>query len=118
VCATIRGVDTSAIARELAARRVALQADLDGFIAPPEPGATVGFGKRIGDGTTEAVERLNTTAMARSVTKSLADIDRALAKITEGTYGVCDSCGDPIPANRLEALPATSLCVRCKTAGH
>ncbi|OFW66487.1 MAG: hypothetical protein A2Z12_05530 [Actinobacteria bacterium RBG_16_68_21] len=109
-------MDTAAIAKELAARRNALQADLDRFIAPPEPGATVGFGKRIGDGTTEAVERLNTTAMARSVTKSLADVDRALAKIADGSYGVCDTCGDVIPDNRLEALPATSQCVRCSSA--
>jgi len=110
-----QGLDTTTIAAGLTARRAALLADLDRFTAPPEPGATVGFGKRIGDGTTEAVERVTTTAMARSVTKSLADIDRALAKIADGTYGVCDSCGEAIPADRLEAMPATAQCIRCKT---
>ncbi|MEK7252066.1 MAG: TraR/DksA C4-type zinc finger protein, partial [Actinomycetota bacterium] len=79
-----------------------------------EAGATVGFGKRIGDGTTEAVERLSTTAAARSLTRSLADIDRALVKIADGTYGICDCCRRPIAPARLAALPATAHCVDCK----
>lgn len=71
------------------------------------------FGKRIGDGTTEAVERLATTATARSIAASIDEIDRALAKIEEGSYGVCDSCGIEIGPARLEARPATARCVRC-----
>ena len=109
-------MDTAAIARDLHARRATLQADFDRLIAPPEAGATVGFGKRIGDGTTEAVERVNTVAMARSISKTLADIDRALAKIADGTYGRCDRCGEPIPEDRLAAIPATSHCVSCRSA--
>jgi len=108
-------MDAERIVETLRARHGELSAELARLTAPPEAGATVGFGKRIGDGTTEAVERLNTTAMARSVTRSLADVDRALAKIADGSYGVCDACGDPIPANRLEALPATAHCIRCKS---
>lgn len=106
-------VDLAAIAADLTARRETLQADLDRLTAPREPGAGVGFGKRVGDGTTEAVERLATTATARSLTKSIADIDRALAKIAEGSYGRCDVCGDRIAPARLEALTATSRCVDC-----
>lgn len=71
------------------------------------------FGKRIGDGTTEAVERLSTTATARSISQSIDDIDRALAKLDDGTYGVCDGCGGDIGAARLEARPATATCVTC-----
>lgn len=107
-------MDNRRIAESLRIRRADLAADLDRLTAPPEAGATVGFGKRIGDGTTEAVERLSTTATARSITRSLADVERALAKIAEGTYGVCDSCGDAIPEARLIALPATAHCVQCK----
>jgi hypothetical protein len=55
--------------------------------------ATVSFGKRIGDGTTEAVERLNRTAAAQSLSTSLEEVERALEKLDEGTYGVCDDCG-------------------------
>lgn len=110
-------MDLEAIAANLRARREDLAAELGRLTATPEPGATVGFGKRIGDGTTEAVERFNTTAAARSVTKALADVDRALAKIADGTYGVCDRCGKPIPAPRLDALPAAALCMDCASSG-
>lgn len=106
-------VDLAAIAADLTARRETLQADLDRLTAPREPGAGVGFGKRVGEGTTEAVERLATTATARSLTKSIADIDRALAKIADGSYGRCDGCGAEIGAPRLSALPATARCVGC-----
>lgn len=98
---------------DLVARRVELAAELERLTAPPEAGASVSFGKRIGDGTSEAVERLSTTATARSISLSIDDIDRALIKIDDGTYGVCDSCGSEIGAARLEARPATSRCVSC-----
>ena len=88
-------------------------AELERLTEPPEAGSAVSFGKRIGDGTTEAVERIATTAQARSISASLAEIDRALQKLSEGTYGTCDRCGSPIPAERLEAKPAAALCVRC-----
>ena len=42
----------------------------------------------------------------------MADVDRALAKVDEGTYGTCDVCGDPIPEGRLEALPWATRCVK------
>lgn len=41
----------------------------------------------------------------------LAEIDAALARIDEGTYGICTSCGRPIAEARLEALPWASLCI-------
>lgn len=100
----------------LRSRRVDLMAELERLTEPPEQGAAVAFGKRVGDGTTEAVERLATTATARSLSASIADIDRALESLAEGTYGICESCGDEIPAARLEALPASTLCVTCASA--
>ena len=45
-----------------------------------------------------------------------ADILAALQKIDDGTYGKCESCGQEIPAERLEAVPAATLCVACKQA--
>lgn len=44
----------------------------------------------------------------------LADIDSALGRIDDGTYGTCVSCGQEIPLQRLEAYPAASLCIDCK----
>ena len=44
-------------------------------------------------------------------------IDRALAKISAGTYGTCEQCGNAIPQARLKALPYAALCVACKSGG-
>jgi DnaK suppressor protein len=103
----------SSIEKDLRKRRADLEAELDRLTEPPVEGASVGFGKRVGDGTTEAVERLSTTATARSISASIKAIDGALMKLKNGTYGVCNSCGQPIGEERLEALPAASVCVRC-----
>jgi DnaK suppressor protein len=97
----------------LLGRRAELEGELARLTQPPSEGASVSFGKRIGDGTTEAVERLSTTAAARSISDSIAGIDHALAKLEDGTYGICDRCGRSIGPDRLEALPAASRCVDC-----
>ena len=110
--------DHARVAERLRERRADLQRELAQLTAPPKAGTNLSFGKRIGDGTTEAVERLNATAMARSIAASVADIDRALQKIGDGSYGSCDRCGNAIPAERLEAVPHSVLCVRCAAAGR
>ncbi len=105
--------DLDDLARTLRGRRVELATELARLTEPPEEGSTIGFGKRIGEGTTEAVERIGTTAVAMSVSQSIRDLDLALAKIDEGTWGTCDRCGQPIPLARLEARPTASRCVTC-----
>ncbi len=44
----------------------------------------------------------------------LAQIDRALARIDDGTYGICESCGEPIGKLRVMAFPRATLCLTCK----
>jgi DnaK suppressor protein len=107
-------VDEHAIATELRAREAELAREFERLTAPPDATAAIGFGKRIGDGTTEAVERLSTTAAAKSLDASLREVRRALVKLEEGSYGRCDDCGSPIPGERLEARPATARCVACR----
>jgi DnaK suppressor protein len=106
-----------ALRQTLVDRKAELEVELGRLTAPPTTGAAVSFGKRVGDGTTEAVERLSTTATARSITHSIEDIDRALVKIDDGTYGRCDVCGNDIGVARLDALPAASRCVECAARG-
>ena len=77
----------------------------------PERGSGVQFGKRVGDGTTEAVARLTDVGVGPSLELSVERIDRALAKLKEGTYGCCDVCGKPIAPARLEAMPESVLCI-------
>jgi len=105
------------VAEDLRTRRVDLVAELERLTRRPTTGASVAYGKRIGDGTAEAVERLSTTAAARSISASIASIDRALEKDAEGSYGICDRCGNQIGPARLEALPATARCFECSGAG-
>jgi len=45
----------------------------------------------------------------------LKKIDEAIGRIDDGTYGVCESCGEQIGIKRLEARPVTTLCIECKT---
>ena len=47
--------------------------------------------------------------------KLLSKIKGAIDRIEEGTYGICDECGDDISLKRLEARPVTTLCIECKT---
>jgi DnaK suppressor protein len=94
-------------------RRRQLVDELAALTKPPEAGANLAFGKRIGEGTTEAVERISSTAAARSIATALADVERALEKLDIGSYGMCDRCGRQIPPERLEAIPSAVLCVSC-----
>lgn len=52
--------------------------------------------------------------------RELASVERALARMEAGTYGICVNCGEPIAPARLRALPAAELCIRCaeKTGGN
>lgn len=81
--------------------------------APRDPMAAVSFGKRVGEGTAQAVERITQVDAARKLDAKLRDVERALVKLDEGTYGVCDACGTGIGAERLEAIPWAVLCVTC-----
>ena len=71
------------------------------------------FGKREEEAT-EALELEKRLALEKRIREQLADIEHALHKFEEGTYGFCDSCGQPIDPARLEALPQASLCLDCK----
>ena len=65
------------------------------------------------EGSTIAFERSQLSASLAAARAGLADVEHALALVAEGTYGRCEACGGPIPAGRLEALPAATTCVGC-----
>jgi DnaK suppressor protein len=105
-----------AIRADLEERRRALHERVEGFAEPPELGEAQGFGKRIGDGTVEAIRRLTEIGVGSTLEDALVRTDRALAKLDEGSYGTCDSCGGAIAPARLEAMPDSVLCVTCAAA--
>jgi len=79
----------------------------------PAEVANLGFGKRIGDATAYAVERMTGAYQARTIYATVAEIDQALERLDMGTYGRCVACGGVIPPDRLQAVPWAALCVPC-----
>jgi DnaK suppressor protein len=76
-------------------------------------------GRDFGDGSfadagAATAERTEVLGLVETLKSQLDDIELALGRIEAGTYGLCASCGKEIPAVRLEALPASILCVDCK----
>jgi DnaK suppressor protein len=62
----------------------------------------------------KAYEREHEFALTYNARELLAQTERALARIEAGTYGSCESCGEPIGKARLQAFPRATLCVTCK----
>jgi len=73
------------------------------------------FGKREEEAT-ESFELEKRLALEKGLRDRLAEIEHALQEIEAGTYGQCESCGQPIDPDRLEALPQATLCMNCKAA--
>jgi len=106
--AEVRGV--------LLAKRADLLARMAGISAAPTDQGGISFGKRVGDGTSIAVERLTQVAAHEQMLEQLAEVDRALEKIEESSYGTCDVCGGGIPEGRLEVHSWATKCVTCAAA--
>jgi DnaK suppressor protein len=68
------------------------------------------------EGATIAFERAQVAALLAQASGRLTDVNRALARITAGTYGICERCGKQIAAERLAARPFATTCVVCAAA--
>lgn len=106
-------MDLDAVHRTLLDKQRDLVERAAGLTAAPDPVGGISFGKRVGDGTSLAVERLTQVAAHEQLLVQSEEVARALAKLDEGTYGVCDACGGPIPEGRLEIHPWAVRCVAC-----
>ncbi|MDQ3574044.1 MAG: TraR/DksA C4-type zinc finger protein [Actinomycetota bacterium] len=93
-----------------------LKAEADQMAQEAEPG-DVQFDEESGEGGTMNIDRERDLALSAQARAAVEDIDLALGKITRGTYGKCERCGQPIPKARLKALPQARLCVACKSGG-
>lgn len=65
---------------------------------------------------TEHIELKTCLTQQKQIIDRLEDVEQALRKFDNGTYGLCDICGQPIDLARLEALPAANLCLGCKVS--
>jgi DnaK suppressor protein len=69
------------------------------------------------EGATIAFERQHVAALAGQAREQLARIDAAMRRLAQGSYGICESCGQPIGAARLTARPAATTCIGCAARG-
>ncbi|MDP9493878.1 MAG: TraR/DksA C4-type zinc finger protein [Actinomycetota bacterium] len=75
----------------------------------------IDFGGSFADAAAVTAERTEVLGLVESLKTQLDNVDRALAHIEAGTYGICDNCGNEIDPARLEFRPESILCVDCKS---
>ena len=97
--------------RVLAERQAQLEAELAELTRPTGEIGSISFGKRVGEGTSMAVDRLAAVSAQEHLLAMLDEVRRARERVTEGTYGFCEVCGEPIPPGRLEARPWATRCI-------
>jgi RNA polymerase-binding transcription factor DksA len=93
-----------------------LRAEADSLALEREPG-DVQFDEESGEGGTVTVDRERNLALSGQAVLAVEEIDDALKRIADKTYGYCERCFQPIPKPRLRALPYARLCVACKSGG-
>lgn len=104
-------MDEQQVRKELDAKESDLIEQMARLTRPEQDQGAISFGKRVGDGTAMAVDRLTAVGAHNNLQDILEQVRRALAKIEEGTYGSCDGCGTQIARGRLEARPWSTHCV-------
>lgn len=104
------------IRRRLGSDREHLLTQLADMGVDPDTGVPDGdqFQQGFADSGQSTAEKALTLSMAEGVLENVREIDAALARIDGGTYGSCESCGQEIGDERLEARPVARLCVSCK----
>ncbi len=80
--------------------------------------ADLDFGESFADAAAVTAERTEVLGVVDSLKHQLEDVDRALAHIAAGTYGICDKCRQEIGADRMKYRPASVLCVDCKSQAN
>lgn len=96
---------TSADARALLeAERASLRTELE------ELGG-LDYDANFADTSQVTAERSEAETLANNLREALEEVERALAKVEDGTYGLCEECNEPIAAARLEAMPSTRYCI-------
>jgi DnaK suppressor protein len=99
--------ELQSLREELRQRAAALRAGAD------VPSGGISFGKRVGEGTSIAIERFADVAIHDQIISQLDAVEAALERCAAGRYGTCGVCGQPIASERLEAIPWAATCVGC-----
>ena len=109
-------MDIEAARESLTAERAKLVEQLTelGATEKGELTGEVEFGDGFADAAAATAERTEVLGIVENIHVMLTDVDAALAKIEDGTYGKCDSCGKDIGEARMEHRPNSHYCVDCK----
>jgi RNA polymerase-binding transcription factor DksA len=103
--------------RQEALRRLAaLTGDFDEVVAASRD--TNADDEHDPEGATIAFERSQVAALVLQVQRHLAEVEAAIQRLESGTYGICEGCGEPVAAARLEARPAARTCISCASAAR
>jgi DnaK suppressor protein len=105
------------VARDLVADVDRLQAELeqaDAGLTDLLRNSGDGAGDDQADSGSSALEREHELTLVNNTRDLLQQTQHALDRIRSGTYGVCESCGEPVGKARLQAFPRANLCVECK----
>lgn len=76
--------------------------------------ANVGLGNHMADDATAAFDQAATVSLRRGHELALHEVEKALQRVADGTYGRCDRCGEEIDFARLKAVPQAALCMTCQ----
>jgi len=106
--------DRADLRRALETERVALLARITGTDTDELLESTATRGQGETEHTVNEIERGVSATLDANAREALDEIKAALARLDDGTYGVCGACGRPIPVERLRAVPAARLCVACQ----
>lgn len=97
------------IRAELEREEAHLRGQLDELV--PGTDTSLSFDENFADSGQVAAEQGEAQALAGPLLAQLADVEAALAKLDDGSYGTCEACGNPIADARLEAMPHTRFCI-------
>lgn len=99
----------------LGARHQELAAEYAEAVAEMTMAGVADAGDDVADLGTKAFSRDQEFALALSIRARMDQVERAMERLDEGTYGRCERCAEDIPVARLTAFPSVTSCVRCKS---
>jgi DnaK suppressor protein len=115
---TRSAAETEKIRVALSARRDELKREYDTTLSEiselQRDRLTDSAGDDQADTGTKTFEREQEISLANSMLERVSQVERALERLDDGSYGWCERCGNPIPVERLAAFPSATLCVTCK----
>jgi YteA family regulatory protein len=116
----LSAIDTDRFREALLAERARVEAAIQNLhdenpgTLSEDAGEETAYDNHLADTATETYDRELDYTLEENSEHVLEEIEAALKRIEEGTYGICTNCGKPIAVERLEALPWATLCIDCK----